>query len=260
MLTRTVVAFNTATQSENKIHDDETASRFGFTGGLVPGVDVFAYMAHAPLKIWGERWLGGGSMRARFLRPVYDGEEAVLEARSTQDGLELALKSRDALCATGEARCDNASDLADIPECGAQPDELDRPPASASSLPVGKVLGYPVETYTREAGLEHLEAVREDVGLYDGGLICNPAYMLRRINYILATNVKLGPWIHSESEIFLHRVVRDGESLDVRARVIENFERKGHLIVALRFAVLADGEPAMTGRHWAIYEPRQVRG
>ncbi len=30
----TIVAFNTAAASENRIHDDETARRFGFTGAL----------------------------------------------------------------------------------------------------------------------------------------------------------------------------------------------------------------------------------
>ncbi len=44
----TVIAFNTATASENRIHADDVASRFGFTGGLVPGVDVFAYMTSRP--------------------------------------------------------------------------------------------------------------------------------------------------------------------------------------------------------------------
>ena len=51
---RTLIAFNTATASENKIHDDTVASRFGFTGGLVPGVNVFAYLAHMPMAKWGK--------------------------------------------------------------------------------------------------------------------------------------------------------------------------------------------------------------
>ena len=71
--TRTVRAFNTATDSENKIHDDATASKFGFTGGLVPGVDVFGYIAHAPARIWGREWLEAGGVAARFDKPVYDG-------------------------------------------------------------------------------------------------------------------------------------------------------------------------------------------
>jgi len=39
-----VQAYNTAKLSENKMHDDTVARRFGFSGGLVPGVDVMAYM------------------------------------------------------------------------------------------------------------------------------------------------------------------------------------------------------------------------
>jgi hypothetical protein len=39
-LSYTVNAFNTATESANKIHDDAVARNLGFRGGLVPGVDV----------------------------------------------------------------------------------------------------------------------------------------------------------------------------------------------------------------------------
>ena len=48
-----VAAFNTAKASENLIHDDATARRFGFTGGLVPGVEVYAYMTHPAARHWG---------------------------------------------------------------------------------------------------------------------------------------------------------------------------------------------------------------
>src|SRR5258708_24152273 len=43
-----VQAYNTAKLSENKMHDDTVARRFGFSGGLVPGVGVMAYMMHLP--------------------------------------------------------------------------------------------------------------------------------------------------------------------------------------------------------------------
>jgi len=88
--TRTISAFNTATASENKIHDDAIASRFGFTGGLVPGVDVFAYLAHMPMARWGRDWLAGGFMQARFGKPVYDGDAATVTATPEADG-SLAL-------------------------------------------------------------------------------------------------------------------------------------------------------------------------
>ena len=35
-----VSAYNTSKHSENKMHDDTVAKRYGFDGGLVPGVDV----------------------------------------------------------------------------------------------------------------------------------------------------------------------------------------------------------------------------
>jgi hypothetical protein len=257
---RTITAFNTATESDNKIHDDATASRFGFTGGLVPGVDVFAYMQHGPVRRWGEDWLKQGAMRARFVKPVYDGEQAELIAGlESPTRLKLELFSRGEVCGIGHADEKAASGDVDIPPAAQQPDQAKRPKASMDSLVVGQVLGYPPEPYTRDLGLEHIDAVREDASLYDGGRICNPAYMLRRANYILATNVKLGPWIHSESDIRLHALLRDGQMLDTRARVAGNVDHKGHLIVSLDFAVLGDGKLAMSGRHWAIYEPRQVR-
>src|SRR5579871_6445595 len=47
--THRVEAYNTAKLSENKMHDDTVARKFGFSGGLVPGVDVMAYMMHLPV-------------------------------------------------------------------------------------------------------------------------------------------------------------------------------------------------------------------
>ena len=44
-----VQARNLSHASENRIHDDGVARRFGFEGALVPGVEVYAYMAHVPV-------------------------------------------------------------------------------------------------------------------------------------------------------------------------------------------------------------------
>jgi acyl dehydratase len=75
-----VIAFNTAHDSENKIHDDATARRFGFGGGLVPGVDVYGYMTHLPVMRWGRAWLERGTAECRFFKPVYDGDTATVTA------------------------------------------------------------------------------------------------------------------------------------------------------------------------------------
>ena len=64
-----VRAHNGAAASENKIHDDTVAQRFGFKGALVPGVAVFAYMAHQPVARWGRAFLERGARTAGFRSP-----------------------------------------------------------------------------------------------------------------------------------------------------------------------------------------------
>src|SRR4051795_7752118 len=96
-----VSAYNTSKQSENKIHDDAVARRFGFSGGLVPGVDVMAYMMHVPVAKWGRAFLERGVIEARFVKPVYDGEIAEITGLGNDGGLSIEVRSRGELCATG---------------------------------------------------------------------------------------------------------------------------------------------------------------
>ncbi|MGY4409778.1 acyl dehydratase [Bradyrhizobium sp. LB7.1] len=110
--THRVVAYNTAKQSENKMHDDNVARRFGFSGGLVPGVDVFAYMMHVPVARWGRDFLSRGLVEARFIKPVYDGETADVDATEHNGLLTIevvqphrALRHRDGNAAGGRRDC-----------------------------------------------------------------------------------------------------------------------------------------------------------
>ena len=99
----TVVAHNTATESTNKIHDDGVAQAYGFRGGLVPGVDVYAYLAHLPVREWGPGWLAHGSMAARFVTPVYDGRRVTVSGAWDDEALDLTVHDGAMSCATGRA-------------------------------------------------------------------------------------------------------------------------------------------------------------
>ena len=117
-----VSAYNTAKDSENKMHDDTVARQFGFSGGLVPGVDVFAYMMHPPVAKWGRAFLERGLIEARFVKPVYDGETAEVRADEAGGVLTLEVQSRGELCATGSASLPASApkiSLADYPETSA---------------------------------------------------------------------------------------------------------------------------------------------
>src|SRR5437762_11092209 len=107
-----VSAYNTAHDSENKIHDDATARRFGFGGGLVPGVDVYGYMTHLPVTRWGRAWLERGTAECRFFKPVYDGDTAIVSAVENGGGLDITVESRGEICASGRAALPDAPPLA----------------------------------------------------------------------------------------------------------------------------------------------------
>ena len=98
-----VSAYNTSKHSENKMHDDTVAKRYGFVGGLVPGVDVMAYMMHLPVAKWGRAFLERGLIEARFVKPVYDGELADVTGEESNGALAIQVESRGELCATGTA-------------------------------------------------------------------------------------------------------------------------------------------------------------
>src|SRR6201996_4586281 len=89
-----VEAYNTAKLSENKMHDDTVARRFGFSGGLVPGVDVMAYMMHLPIAKWGRDFLEHGLIEARFVKPVYDGEITDIRGSEADGQMSIEVESR----------------------------------------------------------------------------------------------------------------------------------------------------------------------
>ena len=260
-----VIAHNTATQSDNKIHDDEVARRFGFSGGLVPGVDVYAYLTHLPAETWGIDWLERGTMRARFHTPVYEGDRVTVEVTSHDErdgGPVVALElrsSRGELCAVGEASLPR--DEVDSPSASLWADVAQAstpPPASPLSLVVGTAFGLAPHGFHADKAAAYLDDIREASSLYRDEAIAHPGWLLRDANYVLSSNVRLGPWIHVESVTQHHALVRDGAKVQTRALVTREWEHKGHRFVELDVAVLADGDVAHRITHTAIYQPRQV--
>ncbi|TDG03214.1 hypothetical protein E2C05_32390, partial [Paracraurococcus ruber] len=98
-----VRARNLSAQSENRIHDDAVARRFGFRGALVPGVELYAYACHAAVARWGRAWLEHGSAECRFLSPVHDGETVTVDATPAGEAIALAVRREATLCASGQA-------------------------------------------------------------------------------------------------------------------------------------------------------------
>jgi hypothetical protein len=254
-----VSAYNTAHDSENKIHDDATARRFGFGGGLVPGVDVYGYMTHMPVARWGRAWLDRGTIECRFFKPVYDGETATVTAADAPDGIEIAVESRDETCASGRASLPAAAAPIDLAAYREVAQRSERPPADEASLAVGSWLGLDPYPIGRELAAQHLADLRESLPIYREERLMHPAMILRACNFVLNRNVVFGPWIHVGSRICHLAAARVGATLAARAHVTANYEHKGHRFVEIDALVLADeATPIAQVAHIAIYRPRQV--
>lgn len=260
-LVHSLTAENDAIESENKIHDDAVARKFGFAGGLVPGVTVYGYLTWPAVSAWGRRWLESGTMTARFSAPVYDGDD--VEVVGEWHGHELQIEARNGsgVRATAVAEPPDRppvplalSDFPNVPLPAAD----ERPPASPEVLGA-TTLGVVERSWHADQAIEYLDLVSDDLAVYRASPIAHPGWLLRAANYVLSRSVRLGPWIHVESEVRNHSVVTDGEVVATRGRVVDLFERGGHRFVALDVLTSVGERPVTSVRHTAIYEPRQVR-
>src|SRR4030088_1562794 len=161
-----VQAFNPSKQSENKIHDDTVARRFGFSGGLVPGVDVMAYMIHQPVAKWGRAFLERGLIEARFVKPVYDGETADVTGEESDGVLSIEVESRGQLCATGSASLPASVPSFSISDFSETAAVTERKPVNANSYQLGKWLGTVPRSWAGDAAQEYLTDVRERDPIY----------------------------------------------------------------------------------------------
>jgi acyl dehydratase len=254
-----VEAFNASKASENKIHDDAVARQFGFRGGLVPGVDVYAYMTHLPVLRWGRAWLERGTAECRLLKPVYDGDTAVVSATESGAELDLRIESHGEICVTGRAATVSEpaalpGDFSDAPKPPAE-----RPPASEATLAVGNRFAIIPFRVTDEYAEEYLRTVRETEPLYAREGLVHPGTILHIGNWALRHHVVLGPWMHVGSTVQHFAAAHIGDELSAHAVVTANYDRKGHRFVELDVLVFANHRTAVARLgHVAIYRPRQV--
>ena len=81
------------------LHDDAMARALGYPAALVPGIDVYAYLARLVLATWGEKWLAKGILASSSQRPVYHGDDLAVHAsrvERTDDGYSVELSVRNA--------------------------------------------------------------------------------------------------------------------------------------------------------------------
>lgn len=249
------VARNFAEASENKIHSDAIAKRFGFTGALVPGVTVFGHLAWPLTERYGSRWLERSWVTTRFLKPAYHGE--TIHVTDEIDESERCV-----------VECRNASDvlLATL-ECAlesSQPPVDERAAIAGDTRPTERVeiswdtvrVGEPFTRYVWKPDAEHNReyAARLDdtTALFRRGVL-HPHAILAQANQVLVRQFIMPAWIHTGSEARFRQLLRVGDEIEVRAVPMEKWEKKGHQFVKLYIALWVRGQVAAEIFHTAIF-------
>ena len=263
--THTLTAHNDAAASANKIHDDTVARQYGFRGGLVPGISVYAYMTYPLVHNFGAAWLTQGTARVQLAKPIYEGDQITVTGTVNavaESGMHFDLASMNTegvACGIGTATLPTASnpspDLAEIP---VGPRQAPRVPISWEAVVVGQPLSLLTLIVTQQDNEEYCHTHTDDLALYHGtrGFV-HPGILLRQCNRIFSEHFILGPWIHVASDLTTYRPCQVGEPLEIRGVPVEKFEKKGHAFTVLDILILTAGEAVQRVKHTCIFRPRQ---
>jgi hypothetical protein len=245
-----VRARNLAPDSDNKIHDDAVAQQFGFSGALVPGVDVLAYASHPFAAAWGADFLAGGRLAGRFRRPVYDGDVVTVTSRAGEAATDFVISGDD-----GEPRCIGQAQAThgltpDLSRFATAPLPASRLPAEPGAIRLGP-LGSVDEPIDLDRHAAYRDGVDEQLPIYEK--IAHPGALLRLVNELLVRNVELGPWIHTSSDCRFLGLAQLPGVLHADGIVTEVYERNGHHYVRYDALISCDGQAVAIVDHAAIY-------
>lgn len=245
------IAINHAQTSENRIHADDIAQKYGFRGGLVPGVAVFGYMSHPLTRTLGRGWLGNSVVDIRFIKPAYDGERLTIDFSNNRVDCR---NDEGSLLSTMSIDCDGPLPPVDprarIEPAAASPERCEiRWDRIDVDVPFAAVQWQPTEEENRR----YAEFVADDLPAYRAGFV-HPHLILHWANQVLVRRFILPAWVHVGSEIRFRRALKIGDAIELRTIPIEKWERKGHEFIKLYVAYLVAGEPSVEVYHTAIFK------
>ncbi|MGH9133522.1 MAG: MaoC/PaaZ C-terminal domain-containing protein [Ilumatobacteraceae bacterium] len=231
--TWTVRARNLAEHAGNPIHTDAGAQAAGFPAALVAGVTTYAYLTHPVVAAWGLDWVAGGGAEVRFDAPVFEhddvscspvveGDAVVVRALVGYDGVQRA-------------------SLRAIRDGGP-------PPAPREGTPL---TSRRVELADRW-GVDYGERAGDDLDVYRHDGVVHPAVWPALANHVVAADLVHGAWVHLRSRVRHHDLAAAGSVADLRAVVVDRFQRRSGERAIVDVVIEVDGRPIATLEHEAI--------
>ncbi len=249
-----VVARNFSKAHENKIHDDEIARKYGFEGALVPGVAVYGHLTYPLVEKFGEAWLGHSLGSVRFLKPAYHGDQ--LDITYVEDA------------AGHHTRCHNQHGVLLAELHSTMPDTLpeieDQSIFANPCKPVYRLdmiwdTVHPQQPFTPwhwqitdDGNQTSASEIKDGQTIFR--MYAHPHWLLSIANRTLTREYIMPAWIHVGSEIRFHLPLRVGDTVEVRAVVLEKWQKKGHEFVRIYIAYYCGHELTTEIFHTAIFK------
>ena len=258
-------ALNTAPDSENRIHGDDLAKKYGFQGGLVPGVTISAYLVHPVIEHWGKDWLDRGYANCRITSPLYDKElfEVKTDMVEPTKANTTLIKSNGIVSANAEVvlmqelptkpilRRDKLVDL-----------DYKAPQASKEIWKKLESDGCYAFKFLWSDN-DPLIYLREETNLPTllqpkGGGYSNLCFLLGCSNWILAGNAYMNPWVHLQTISQNYKAVEMNSSLIAEMEINKIYEKKGHEFIDVFVNLFDESDEScvMSINLFAIYKLR----
>ncbi len=257
-----ILALNDAESSENRIHSDDVAQRYGFSGALVSGVNVFGYLTQPLVRHFGAAFLERGMMDVLFLKPAY--QDNLLSIRTENLSQESTLRSHvtSAYNEDGTLLAKLESWLpVDLPEISPRAAMIPgaeislRPEISWDAIQIEQPAPALLWQPTAAENKTHVKIQRDRSTLYQGAeALIHPYYLLEMCNQVLKNLYVIPAWVHTGSKMVMRQGLGIGQDIVLKAVPIKKWKRKGHEFIRLYVVFLVADEVALEVEHTAIYK------
>jgi len=248
-----VTAQNHAEASENKIHENTVAARYGFTGALVPGVAVYGYLTHEVVERFGEAWLSQSTSEVRFLKPAYQGDKLTIIMKEQNEELLV------------ECHNQNGVLLAVLKTKTGPPTDsgfsFDQPPFQSEertdlcwdNLQLDNSFTPFTWQLSPSENLRYVNQVSDTLDIYSQGYL-HPHLILSQANTVLTRKFIMPAWIHVGSCIRVYEAIKQNDTVMVCAKPNKKWQTKGHDFVLLDLAYIVNGKTLVEIEHTAIFK------
>jgi acyl dehydratase len=249
-----IQAENFATTSENKIHSDEFAKKFGFQGALVPGVTVYGYLTTPLLQRFGSAWLAHSVADLRLLKPTYDSERVRVELQDDESGARASAYNKDGelLATLASYMPDALPDLEYLHLLDGDIKHPDRVEIRWDNVVESQAFAPWTITLDADENRTYTTQAKDELALYAD--IVHPHWLLSLANTALMNEYVMPTWIHVGSTTHHRDLLKVGDTVTVRCATLQKWRKKGHEFIKIYITLWRDGDMTTDILHTAIFK------